>query len=59
MNSDLDSRISFFSGYVFTLFAAASFMDLLMAAGVGLIGGACGLLGKDLYRYLKAKALRK
>lgn len=58
MNSDLDSRISFFSGYVFTLFAAASFMDLLMAAGIGLIGGACGLLGKDLYRWLKAKLIK-
>jgi len=58
MNLDLDSRISFFSGYIFTLFAAASFMDLLMAAGVGLIGGACGLLGKDLYRYLKSKLIK-
>tara|TARA_R110000803_G_scaffold57143_1_gene115015 strand:- start:1127 stop:1303 length:177 start_codon:yes stop_codon:yes gene_type:complete len=58
MNSDLDSRISFISGYVFTLFAAATFMDLLMAAGIGLIGGACGLLGKDLYRWLKAKLIK-
>ena len=58
MNTDLDSRISFISGYVFTLFAAASFMDLLMAAGVGLIGGACGLLGKDLYRWLKVKLIK-
>ena len=58
MNTDLDSRISFISGYVFTLFAAASFMDLLMAAGVGLIGGACGLLGKDLYRWAKDKLIK-
>ena len=55
---DLDSKISFISGYIFTVFAAASFMDLLMAAGVGLIGGACGLLGKDLYRWLKAKLIK-
>lgn len=58
MNLDLDSRISFISGYIFTLFAAASFMDLLMAAGVGLIGGACGLLGKDLYRWVKDKLIK-
>tara|TARA_R110000803_G_scaffold179900_1_gene242290 strand:- start:3729 stop:3905 length:177 start_codon:yes stop_codon:yes gene_type:complete len=58
MTTDLDTKISFISGYVLTVFAAASFMDLLMAAGVGLIGGACGLLGKDLYRWLKAKLIK-
>jgi hypothetical protein len=56
---DLDSKISFISGYIFTLFAAASIMDILMAAIVGLVGGLFGLAGKDLYRWIKEKALRK
>ena len=56
---DLDSKISFISGYIFTVFAAANFMDILMAAVLGLVGGLFGLAGKDLYAYIKKKALQK
>ena len=55
----LDTKISFISGYIFTVFAAANFMDILMAAVLGLVGGLFGLAGKDLYAYIKKKALRK
>lgn len=56
---DLDTKISFISGYIFTVITAASFMDILMAAILGLVGGLFGLAGKDLYSYIKKKALRK
>ena len=56
---DLDSKISFISGYILTVITAATFMDLFMAASIGLVGGAFGLLGKDLYRYIKNKTLNK
>ena len=59
MNICLDSKISFISGYIFTVITAATFMDLFMAASIGLVGGAFGLLGKDLYRYIKNKTLNK
>jgi len=55
----LDTKISFISGYIFTVLAASNFMDILMAAIVGLVGGLFGLAGKDLYTYIKKKALRK
>ncbi len=55
---DLDSKISFLSGYIFTVFAAANFMDILMAAVLGLVGGLFGLAGKDLYRYIKDKVVK-
>ena len=56
---DLDSKISFISGYIFTVFAAASFMDILMAAVLGLVGGLFGLAGKDLYSLIKKKILKR
>ena len=55
---DLDSKISFISGYIFTVFAAANFMDILMAAVLGLVGGLFGLAGKDLYRFIKDKVVK-
>ena len=55
---DLDSKISFLSGYIFTVFAAANFMDILMAAVLGLVGGLFGLAGKDLYRFIKDKVVK-
>jgi hypothetical protein len=59
MNICLDSKISFISGYIFTVFAAANFMDILMAAVLGLVGGLFGLAGKDLYSLIKKKILKR
>ena len=58
MNICLDSKISFISGYIFTVFAASNFMDILMAAVLGLVGGLFGLAGKDLYKYIKDKLVK-
>ena len=51
----LDAKISFIAGYFFTAATTISAMGLLQAALVGLIGGFCGLLGKEIYYSLKDK----
>jgi len=51
----LDEKISFFSGYILTAATAVSMMGLLQAAMVGLIGGFFGLIGKELFYWVKRK----
>ena len=50
---DLDSRISFFGGWLFTTVTSVSLMGLYQAALVGLVGGFFGLLGKEIFYYVK------
>ena len=52
---DLDSKISFVAGYIFTAVSSISILGLVQAALIGLIGGFFGLLGKELYYSLKNK----
>ena len=54
----LDEKISFFSGYALTVATAVSMVGLLQAALVGLVGGFFGLIGKEVFYYLK-KRMRK
>ena len=54
----LDEKISFFSGYILTVATAVSMVGLLQAALVGLIGGFFGLIGKELFYYVKKKIRR-
>lgn len=51
----LDEKISFVSGYILTAATAISVMGLLQAALVGLFGGFFGLIGKELFYYIKKK----
>ena len=51
----LDEKISFFSGYALTVATAVSMVGLLQAALVGLIGGFFGLIGKELFYYVKRR----
>jgi len=51
----LDNKISFISGFVFTALSTVSLMGVAQAAMVGLVGGFFGLLGKELYYFLKRK----
>jgi len=51
----LDEKISFFSGYALTVATAVSVVGLLQAALVGLIGGFFGLIGKELFYWIKRK----
>lgn len=52
---NLDSKISFVAGYIFTAVSSISILGLVQAALIGLIGGFFGLLGKELYYSLKNK----
>ena len=51
----LDNKISFLGGYILTAATTISMMGLLQAAAVGLIGGFFGLIGKELFYWLKRK----
>ena len=50
---NLDNKISFFAGYIFTAASSVSLLGFVNAAIIGLIGGFFGLLGKEVYYYVK------
>ena len=51
----LDNKISFISGFTFTALSTITLMGVAQAAMIGLVGGFFGLLGKELFYYLKGK----
>jgi hypothetical protein len=51
----IDNKISFFAGYIFTAASSISLLGFLNAAIIGLIGGFFGLLGKEVYYYIKGE----
>jgi len=51
----LDSKISFFGGWLFTTVSSVTLMGLYQAALVGLVGGFFGLLGKEIFYFIKSK----
>jgi ABC-type microcin C transport system permease subunit YejE len=55
----LDNKISFISGFVFTALSTVTIMGVAQAAVVGLVGGFFGLLGKELYYFIKKKINEK
>lgn len=55
----LDNKISFISGFLFTALSTVTIMGVAQAAIVGLVGGFFGLLGKELYYFIKAKIKNK
>jgi hypothetical protein len=50
---NVDNKISFITGYIFTTITTISFVGILQAALVGLIGGFFGLLGKEIFYMVK------
>jgi hypothetical protein len=50
---NVDNKISFITGYIFTAITTISFVGILQAALVGLIGGFFGLLGKEIFYMVK------
>jgi hypothetical protein len=54
----LDNKISFIGGYILTAATTISMMGVFQAALVGLVGGFFGLIGKEIFYYLK-KQMRK
>ena len=55
----MDNKISFISGFIFTTLSTVSLMGVAQAAMVGLVGGFFGLLGKELYYFVKKKINEK
>ena len=55
----LDNKISFISGFMFTALSTVTIMGIAQAAMVGLVGGFFGLLGKELYYFIKKKINEK
>lgn len=51
----IDSKISFFAGYIFTAATSVNLLGFVNAAIIGLIGGFFGLLGKEVYYYVKGE----
>jgi hypothetical protein len=49
----IDSKVSFFAGYIFTAVTSVNLLGFVNAAIIGLIGGFFGLLGKEVYYYVK------
>ena len=54
----LDSKISFIGGYILTAATTISMMGIFQAALVGLVGGFFGLIGKEVFYYIKRQIKR-
>lgn len=50
---NIDNKISFIGGYLFTAVSSVSLVGFVNAAIIGLVGGFFGLLGKEVYYYVK------
>jgi len=55
----MDNKISFISGFMFTTLSTITIMGIAQAAMIGLVGGFFGLLGKELYYFIKKKINEK
>ena len=52
---EMDAKLSFFTGWLFTTVSTITLMGFIQAALMGLIGGFFGLLGKEVYYYIKGE----
>lgn len=57
----LETKISYICGFLFTSSSVILELsgDILFVTLTGLVGGFFGLLGKDLYGFLKKKIVKK
>ena len=55
----VDDKISFATGWLFTTASTLTAIGMLKAAVVGLIGGFFGLAGKELYYLVKDQIKKK
>ena len=51
----VDDKISFVTGFIFTTASTISAMGMVQAAAIGLIGGFFGLAGKELFYLVKSQ----
>ena len=56
---DMDAKLSFFAGWLFTTVSTITLMGFVQAALMGLVGGFFGLLGKEAFYYLKGEIKRR
>ena len=56
---ELDAKLSFFAGWLFTTASTITVMGFFQAAFLGLVGGFFGLLGKELYYYVKREIKKR
>ena len=56
---DMDAKLSFFAGWLFTTVSTITLMGFVQAAFLGLVGGFFGLLGKEIYYYIKGEIKNK
>jgi hypothetical protein len=52
---EMDAKLSFFTGWLFTTVSTITLMGFVQAALMGLVGGFFGLLGKELFYYIKGE----
>jgi len=52
---EMDAKLSFFAGWLFTTVSTITLMGFIQAALMGLVGGFFGLLGKEVYYYIKGE----
>ena len=55
---NLDAKMSFLGGYILTAATTISMMGIFQAALVGLVGGFFGLIGKEVFYYIKRQIKR-
>jgi len=56
---EMDAKLSFFTGWLFTTVSTITLMGFVQAAFLGLVGGFFGLLGKEIYYYIKGEIKNK
>jgi hypothetical protein len=56
---EMDAKLSFFAGWLFTTVSTITLMGFVQAALMGLVGGFFGLLGKEVYYYIKGEIKSK
>lgn len=56
---EMDAKLSFFAGWLFTTVSTITLMGFVQAAFLGLVGGFFGLLGKEIYYYVKGEIKNK
>lgn len=59
INMRQDNIISFSGGYILVAGVSTLSMAVYQAALVGLVGGIFGMMGKELYLWLKNKIIKK
>ena len=52
---EIDNKISFIGGYILTAATTVSVMGIVQAAIIGLVGGFFGLIGKEIFYFIKRK----